>query len=294
MIGFGRYSVLTMDGVLERRDAVAVVVQAIDAGHARRRAALELRADSVAQALAELGVPEPGERLIAPRTAHWALALEGFREESLLFVDEPTVSAFEQASGAAGAGGEVWWLVAALEGPELRVPDLRALACAAHGVGARLAVDNTALGRFGCDALALGADVVIEPAAAPDDAAQQRRFDHARAVAEYLRCHPRVPRTWYPGFKANADYQVAARTLRHGFGPRVVFELPEDVAAAAFLERCECGRPELPQDGSLTRLSALDSADGRLVCLIAGLDDPIDVADDLDQAHRWFCNPPEP
>ena len=273
---------------------MAVAVQRPDAAQGRKRPALELRADSVAQALAELGVPKPGDRLVAPRTAQWALALEGFREESLFFVDEPSAVAFGQAPDAVGAKGSVWWLVASLEGAELRVPDLRGLARAAHAAGAKLVVDNTALGRFGCDALALGADVAIEPAAAQDDAAQQRRFDHARAVAEYLRCHPGVPRTWYPGFKANADYQVAARTLRHGFGPRVVFELPEAVGAAAFMERCACGRLELPQDGSLTRLSALDGADGRLICLIAGLDDPIDVADDLDQAHRWFCNPPEP
>lgn len=62
---------------------------------------------------------------------------------------------------------------------------------------------------------------------------------------------------------------------------------------------CACeplaaGVPPALEPDACTRLLARDGADGRFVRLIAGLDNPLTIADDLDQALRWFCNPPEP
>ena len=120
----------------------------------------------------------------------------------------------------------------------------------------------------------------------------QTRFDNARALAEYLACHPGVPLVAYPGLKDHPDHDVAARMLRHGYGPIVDFQLPEHISPAAFLVRCGCAVDKVA-DVARTRLSVLDE-EARYMRLIAGLNNPLDIADDLDQAHRWFRNPPEP
>ena len=53
----------------------------------------------------------------------------------------------------------------------------------------------------------------------------QPRMDAARAVAEYLACHPRVGRVSYPGLSSHPDRGHAANVLMHGFGTRVSFTL---------------------------------------------------------------------
>lgn len=53
----------------------------------------------------------------------------------------------------------------------------------------------------------------------------QPRMDAARAVAEYLACHPRVGRVSYPGLSSHPDRGHAANVLIHGFGTRVSFTL---------------------------------------------------------------------
>ena len=125
-------------------------------------------------------------------------------------------------------------------------------------------------------------------------ARMQTHMDHARALAEYLFCHPAVARVAYPGLKSHPDHAVAANVLRHGCGPAVDFELPEPDTARAFLERCSCAHRDAPAGGRATRMSALLGDDGRYVRLFAGVDDPLAIVDSLDQALRLFCNPPEP
>lgn len=120
----------------------------------------------------------------------------------------------------------------------------------------------------------------------------QRHVDHARVVAEYLAASPAVGRVGYPGLKGHPDNDVAARTLMHGFGPAVDFELPEHVSAGAFIAVCPCSNRSLPAGGSATRLSPLRGDDSRFIRLFAGLDDPLDIVDSLEQAMRLFCNPP--
>ncbi len=122
----------------------------------------------------------------------------------------------------------------------------------------------------------------------------QAHMDHARALAEYLFCHPSVARVAYPGLKSHPDHAVAANVLRHGCGPAVDFELSVSDTARAFLERCSCAHRDAPAGGRATRMSALLGDDGRYVRLFAGVDDPLAIVDSLDQALRLFCNPPEP
>lgn len=74
---------------------------------------------------------------------------------------------------------------------------------------------------------------------------------------------------------------------------------PAAGAAPAPGSPCACeplaaGAPSASEPDVRTRLFARDGADGRFVRLVAGLDNPLAIADDLDQALRWFCNPPEP
>lgn len=135
----------------------------------------------------------------------------------------------------------------------------------------------------------------------PDTALQ--RFDHARAIASYLSCHSSIGCVRYPGFATHPDRDVAARVLEHGFGAYVNFTLTgsgfegaksrcerflklfEEVRATAFDDAC---------GANATRLALVEIGDLSYLQIYAGLDDPIDVVDSLDQALRLFCNPPEP
>ena len=340
--------------------------QELEARYARENCAetvLLLPVRDVSEAFTRAGFVRSDVRLLLCTEDEDAFE-ERFPPESLFFVDDPAVETFERVSkGCAGsvgaAGGNEVWLVQAVGGRDLAVPDVRALADAAHARRALLAVDVSPCSGFGCRPLEAGADLGIEvfryaegfaeghlcalalggrthgrrrrahgeadrgseSGAASARAALERaaaacnplseeelarveaaldarpsemqtRFDHARALAEYLSCHPGIPHTAYPGLKGHPDHDVAARSLRHGYGPIVDFRLPEHIPPGAFLARCDCAADKVA-DEARTRLSVLDE-EARYMRLIAGLNNPLDIADDLDQAHRWFRNPPEP
>ena len=349
-----------------RRYAVQESLQELEARYARENcaeAAFFMWVGSVPEGLVRAGIMRPEDRLLLCTEDEDAFE-ERFPPESLFFVDEPVVEAFEDAATACPAnvdephGNEVW-LVQAVGGRDLAVPDVRALADAAHARGAFLMVDVSPCSGFGCRPLEAGADLGIEvfrcaegfaegrlcalslggrthghrrgaqgeadqrvgsgvaavqaaikraaAACSPlfeeelarartaldaQPAEMQTRFDNARALAEYLACHPGIPHTAYPGLKDHPDHDVAARTLRHGYGPIVDFQLPVHIPPAAFLARCDCAADKVA-DEARTRLTVLDE-EARYMRLIAGLNNPLDIADDLDQAHRWFRNPPEP
>lgn len=124
----------------------------------------------------------------------------------------------------------------------------------------------------------------------------QRHCDHARALAEYLSCCERLAAAWYPGLASHPDHELATRVLLHGFGPAVDFELPAVPGRAAgdFIDRCRLNGRSCKAGGRRTRLHARDGREGSAVRIFAGLDDPLEIADDLDQAMRWFCSPPQP
>ena len=141
-------------------------------------------------------------------------------------------------------------------------------------------------------------------------ARMQRHMDHARAIAEYLRCHPRVARVHYPGLPVHPDHAVAANVLMHGCGSAVDFELERAACGLArradgsgaplfsparFLALCPCANRKAPAGGARTRISVLRSDEECIYLrLFAGVDDPLQIVDSLDQALRLFCNPPEP
>ena len=146
--------------------------------------------------------------------------------------------------------------------------------------------DTAAVGACDLVAIGRGLDTV--------SARMQRHFDHARAIAAYLSCCDEIPSVSYPGLPSHPDHGVAARTLLHGFGPAVDFGLPCYVTAGTFITRCRFNGRDRPAGGRFTRLSARDGEEGRFIRLFAGLDDPLAIVDDLDQAMRWLCNHPEP
>lgn len=117
----------------------------------------------------------------------------------------------------------------------------------------------------------------------------QRAMDGARALAEYLACHPSVPRVCYPGLSSHIDHDVATVTLAHGFGPVVEFELSAAGSAQALASFCEATCRRDGTGGVPTRFSARERAGARIVRIEVGEDDPLAVADILDQALRMFC-----
>lgn len=142
-----------------------------------------------------------------------------------------------------------------------------------------------AVGEKGAETLARGLDTL--------PARMQRHMDNARAIAEYLRCHPAMARVHYPGLPGHPDHAAAANVLMHGCGPAVDFELARGTAGG-FLSSCRCANRRAPAGGSLTRIAAPKGDEARYLRLFAGVDDPLDIVDSLDQALRLFCNPPEP
>jgi len=58
----------------------------------------------------------------------------------------------------------------------------------------------------------------------------QRHNENGLALAEFLACHPRVEKVYYPGLAGHRDHEVARRTMR-GFGGLVTF-LVKDADAA--------------------------------------------------------------
>lgn len=127
----------------------------------------------------------------------------------------------------------------------------------------------------------------------------QMHNDHARAIAEFLSCHPRVAHVFYPGLRSHADAAHAPRVLMHGFGPAIDFSLlgtcgesPAD-AARRFVADCACANRDAPAGGSKTRMSVVACNDAAYVRIFVGTDDPLAVVDGLDRALRRICSPSE-
>ena len=125
-------------------------------------------------------------------------------------------------------------------------------------------------------------------------ARMQRHGDNARAIAEYLAANPYVPSVAYPGLPSHPDHEVAARTLRHGFGPAVDFELPHGLSARGLIAACPASYRSARAGGPTTRLSAPRGDEARFIRLFAGVDDPLEIVDSLDRAMRLSCDPPQP
>lgn len=145
-------------------------VQQLEEAWAARAGAREVRlvaASHVPAALSQLGVVQPGDRLVAFADDFADAFARGFDAFDVVRVGEPSVAAFASASEGFDASFEVegphlWWFVNSIGGFGLRVPDLRTLGRAAREAHALLVVDNTVASVFGCDSLRLGAVLSLE------------------------------------------------------------------------------------------------------------------------------------
>ncbi len=151
----------------------------------------------------------------------------------------------------------------------------------------------------------------------------QRRSDNALVIARYLQIHPQVAWVSYPGLPEDDAHEAAYATLDHGFGPLLAFGLVPNAdgtdAVAELLSRasgtrclrdagavgtggaaiaaCGIGAGAIDASGrrdfDIDRTALLRLAPGA-VMLRAGLEDPLDVVDDLEgclaktaAAHNW-------
>ncbi|GAC1380056.1 MAG: cystathionine gamma-synthase [Hymenobacter sp.] len=128
----------------------------------------------------------------------------------------------------------------------------------------------------------------------------QRHCENGRAVAEYLRQHPKVEKVYWPGFENHPNHAVAARQMRD-FGGMISFVLKGDrqADAIAVLEKFRyftlaeslggveslSGHPATMTHASIPaeqrRKSGLSDS---LIRLSVGIEDAEDLIEDLAQA----------
>ncbi|GAA4359174.1 cystathionine gamma-synthase [Hymenobacter saemangeumensis] len=128
----------------------------------------------------------------------------------------------------------------------------------------------------------------------------QRHCENGRAVAEYLRQHPKVEKVYWPGFENHPNHQVAANQMRD-FGGMISFVLKGDRKedAVACLEKFQLfslaeslGGVESLSGHPATMTHASIPAEERrkaglsdsLIRLSVGIEDAEDLIDDLAQA----------
>ncbi|MDO4436897.1 MAG: PLP-dependent transferase [Coriobacteriaceae bacterium] len=265
-----------------------IVQEELEARYANKvqaAAACFMHADHVTAAFAQMGLGEAGAVLVDALGGAGlrvpdlrAKAREVHEQGQLLAVDNTVPSSF-------GCNPFVLGADVALEALDrVAAGDLDSKVVAVSlRKGCRLEearLESDALQPCDLDAIACGLDSM--------DARMQVHFDHARALAEYLRCVDGLASVSYPGCSNHPDHGIAARTLMHGFGPALDFELPPEwgIHADEFIASCRLNGRTCPAGGSHTRLHARDGADGLAVRIFAGLDDPLAIADDLDSAFR--------
>jgi cystathionine beta-lyase len=128
----------------------------------------------------------------------------------------------------------------------------------------------------------------------------QRHCENGRAVAEYLRQHPKVEKVYWPGFETHPNHAVAARQMRD-FGGMISFVLKGDKQedAIAVLEKFQLftlaeslGGVESLSGHPATMTHASIPAEQRrkaglsdsLIRLSVGIEDAEDLIEDLAQA----------
>ncbi|MBY4797942.1 PLP-dependent transferase [Collinsella sp. AGMB00827] len=114
----------------------------------------------------------------------------------------------------------------------------------------------------------------------------QTHMDGARAISEYVSCHPCVPAVFYPGLATHPDAHHAPTILEHGFGPALDVVLEDAVSAAHFLAHCSSTHVDKPAGGSWTRMHARDGKAGSVVRIVTGLEHPLIVCEAIEEALR--------
>jgi len=128
----------------------------------------------------------------------------------------------------------------------------------------------------------------------------RKHAENGMIVAQFLENHPKVDRVWYPGLFSHPDYELAAETMKDGFGGVVSFELKGGFEAGKSLMNSvrlctlavSLGTVDtlIQHPASMTH-SVMDQAlrekagitDG-LVRLAVGIEDAEDIIRDLEQA----------
>lgn len=106
----------------------------------------------------------------------------------------------------------------------------------------------------------------------------QRRFDCARAFAEYISCLDAVPSVWYPGLASHPDHALASSVLAHGAGPLLEFELPRGIEFDVL-----SGTLFAAGVDTVETVFVPSAVSGR-VAVLAGDDDPLALVDVFDRA----------
>lgn len=128
----------------------------------------------------------------------------------------------------------------------------------------------------------------------------QRHCENGKAIAEYLRAHPKVGRVLWCGFEDHPNHDVAKKQMR-GFGGMISFVLKEDSvdAATEVLKKVRlfslaeslggveslCGHPASMTHAAIPREERIKNglADS-LIRLSVGIEDAEDLIEDLKQA----------
>jgi cystathionine gamma-lyase/cystathionine beta-lyase/cystathionine gamma-lyase/homocysteine desulfhydrase len=122
---------------------------------------------------------------------------------------------------------------------------------------------------------------------------------NGQALAEHLSRHPRVKRVLYPGLPSHPQYELAKRQMPNGFGGMLSFEVGSFEDARTAVNRCRlmalaeslggvetliC-HPATMTHASVPpeRRAAIGLGDN-LIRISAGIEDPEDLIEDIDQA----------
>ena len=128
----------------------------------------------------------------------------------------------------------------------------------------------------------------------------QRHCENGKAVAEFLKNHPKVVEVYYPGFKNHPNYEVAKKQMKD-FGGMVSFRLKDESKEAAFqfLENTQIftlaeslggveslvNHPVTMSHGSIPEKERLKiGITDSLIRLSVGIEDVVDLLADLEFA----------
>ncbi|GAB2547457.1 cystathionine gamma-synthase [Rufibacter soli] len=128
----------------------------------------------------------------------------------------------------------------------------------------------------------------------------QRHCENGKAIAEYLRQHPKVEKVFWPGFESHPNHQIARDQMRD-FGGMISFVLKGDKQEDAIqvLEKLHyfalaeslggveslCGHPATMTHASIPQAERLKGGlSDSLIRLSVGIEDVEDLIADLEQA----------
>jgi cystathionine beta-lyase/cystathionine gamma-synthase len=124
---------------------------------------------------------------------------------------------------------------------------------------------------------------------------------NGQALAEFLSAHPKVHRVLYPGLPSHPQHELARRQMPNGYGGMLSFEVASFEDARDVVNRCKLmalaeslGGVEtlICHPATMTHASvppdrrkAIGLGDN-LIRISAGIEDPQDLIDDIEQALR--------